>query len=117
MASFNHKCLAFFANSLGGWEVLFTGNRRSRLIGAPRIFLMRDVFRSAFVNAHHRSDDVHNLFLCDGSSSVTSGRGQPGLGGNLIMSRGLNGMASPHGSPCSETKSFSVTFVSSFGSR
>ena len=25
----------------------------------------------------HRTHDVRNLFLCDGSSFVTSGRGQP----------------------------------------
>jgi hypothetical protein len=28
---------------------------------------------------HHRTHDVANLFLCDGSSFVTSGRGQPTL--------------------------------------
>jgi choline dehydrogenase-like flavoprotein len=29
------------------------------------------------VNTDHRTHDVSNLFLCDGSSLVTSGRGQP----------------------------------------
>jgi choline dehydrogenase-like flavoprotein len=29
------------------------------------------------IDKHHRSHDVPNLFLCDGSSLVTSGRGQP----------------------------------------
>jgi choline dehydrogenase-like flavoprotein len=29
------------------------------------------------VDAHHRAHDVPNLFICDGSSLVTSGRGQP----------------------------------------
>jgi choline dehydrogenase-like flavoprotein len=29
------------------------------------------------INADHRTHDVPNLFLCDGSSFVTSGRGQP----------------------------------------
>jgi choline dehydrogenase-like flavoprotein len=29
------------------------------------------------VDPHHRSHDVPNLFICDGSSMVTSGRGQP----------------------------------------
>ena len=29
------------------------------------------------VDKHHRSHDVPNLFVCDGSSLVTSGRGQP----------------------------------------
>jgi len=33
--------------------------------------------KSSVVNADHRSHDVPNLFLCDGSSFVTSGRGQP----------------------------------------
>jgi choline dehydrogenase-like flavoprotein len=33
--------------------------------------------RSSVVDAHHRSHDVRNLFICDGSSFVTSGRGQP----------------------------------------
>jgi choline dehydrogenase-like flavoprotein len=31
------------------------------------------------VDRYHRSHDVPNLFLCDGSSLVTSGRGQPTL--------------------------------------
>jgi choline dehydrogenase-like flavoprotein len=29
------------------------------------------------VDRYHRSHDVPNLFICDGSSLVTSGRGQP----------------------------------------
>jgi choline dehydrogenase-like flavoprotein len=29
------------------------------------------------VDKHHRSHDIQNLFICDGSSLVTSGRGQP----------------------------------------
>jgi choline dehydrogenase-like flavoprotein len=33
--------------------------------------------KSSVVNADHRAHDVPNLFLCDGSSFVTSGRGQP----------------------------------------
>lgn len=33
--------------------------------------------RSSVVNAQHRAHDVPNLFLVDGSSFVTSGRGQP----------------------------------------
>jgi choline dehydrogenase-like flavoprotein len=32
---------------------------------------------TSVVDKHHRSHDVPNLFLCDGSSLVTSGRGQP----------------------------------------
>jgi len=33
--------------------------------------------RTSVVDRHHRAHDVRNLFLCDGSSFVTSGRGQP----------------------------------------
>ena len=33
--------------------------------------------KTSVVNADHRAHDVPNLFLCDGSSFVTSGRGQP----------------------------------------
>ena len=29
------------------------------------------------VDKYHRSHDIRNLFICDGSSMVTSGRGQP----------------------------------------
>jgi choline dehydrogenase-like flavoprotein len=33
--------------------------------------------RSSVVDRYHRTHDIRNLFLCDGSSLVTSGRGQP----------------------------------------
>jgi len=33
--------------------------------------------RKSVVDPYHRSHDVPNLFICDGSSLVTSGRGQP----------------------------------------
>jgi choline dehydrogenase-like flavoprotein len=33
--------------------------------------------KSSVINADHRTHDVKNVFLCDGSSLVTSGRGQP----------------------------------------
>ena len=33
--------------------------------------------RKSVVNKYHRAHDVSNLFICDGSSFVTSGRGQP----------------------------------------
>jgi choline dehydrogenase-like flavoprotein len=35
--------------------------------------------KSSVINPDHRTHDVKNLFLCDGSSLVTSGRGQPTL--------------------------------------
>jgi len=33
--------------------------------------------KDSVVNKYHRAHDVPNLFICDGSSLVTSGRGQP----------------------------------------
>ena len=33
--------------------------------------------KSSVVDKYHRAHDVRNLFVCDGSSFVTSGRGQP----------------------------------------
>jgi choline dehydrogenase-like flavoprotein len=33
--------------------------------------------KTSVIDPDHRTHDVRNLFLCDGSSMVTSGRGQP----------------------------------------
>jgi choline dehydrogenase-like flavoprotein len=33
--------------------------------------------KTSVINSDHRTHDIKNLFLCDGSSLVTSGRGQP----------------------------------------
>jgi choline dehydrogenase-like flavoprotein len=33
--------------------------------------------KASVINPDHRTHDISNLFLCDGSSLVTSGRGQP----------------------------------------
>ena len=33
--------------------------------------------KDSVINSDHRTHDIKNLFLCDGSSVVTSGRGQP----------------------------------------
>ena len=44
------------------------------LLGTCR---MGDDPQRSVVDRHHRSHDVQNLFICDGSSLVTSGRGQP----------------------------------------
>jgi choline dehydrogenase-like flavoprotein len=33
--------------------------------------------KTSVINSDHRTHDVQNLFICDGSSLVTSGRGQP----------------------------------------
>ena len=44
------------------------------LLGTAR---MGDNPRDSVVDRYHRAHDVRNLFICDGSSFVTSGRGQP----------------------------------------
>ena len=44
------------------------------LLGTCR--MGNDAQRSV-IDRHHRSHDIPNLFMCDGSSFVTSGRGQP----------------------------------------
>ncbi|ANO52388.1 GMC family oxidoreductase [Woeseia oceani] len=46
----------------------------AHLLGTCR---MGDDAETSVVDKHHRSHDVKNLFICDGSSFVTSGRGQP----------------------------------------
>jgi choline dehydrogenase-like flavoprotein len=46
----------------------------AHLLGTAR---MGNDPRTSVVDRYHRSHDVDNLFICDGSSMVTSGRGQP----------------------------------------
>ncbi|HET6630413.1 MAG TPA: GMC family oxidoreductase [Woeseiaceae bacterium] len=46
----------------------------AHLLGTCR---MGDDPATSVVDRYHRSHDVPNLFICDGSSFVTSGRGQP----------------------------------------
>jgi len=35
--------------------------------------------KSSVTDRFHRAHDVRNLFICDGSSLVTGGRGQPNM--------------------------------------
>jgi choline dehydrogenase-like flavoprotein len=49
-------------------------NSAMHLLGTCR---MGDDPRKSVVDRYHRTHDISNLFLCDGSSFVTSGRGQP----------------------------------------
>jgi choline dehydrogenase-like flavoprotein len=44
------------------------------LLGTCR---MGDDPATSVIDKHHRTHEIRNLFLCDGSSLVTSGRGQP----------------------------------------
>jgi len=46
----------------------------AHLLGTCR---MGDDPKTSVVDKYHRAHDVKNLFICDGSSFVTSGRGQP----------------------------------------
>ena len=46
----------------------------AHLLGTCR---MGDDPKQSVINRDHRAHDVPNLFICDGSSFVTSGRGQP----------------------------------------
>ena len=46
----------------------------AHLLGTCR---MGDDPATSVVDRYHRAHDVPNLFVCDGSSLVTSGRGQP----------------------------------------
>ena len=46
----------------------------AHLLGTAR---MGDDPAASVIDPYHRSHDVPNLFICDGSSFVTSGRGQP----------------------------------------
>ena len=58
----------YWAHEVG----LSTGGEH--LLGTAR---MGDDPASSVIDRYHRSHDVPNLFICDGSSFVTSGRGQP----------------------------------------
>jgi choline dehydrogenase-like flavoprotein len=62
----------------GAQKIWRGGPRISRgsvhLLGTAR---MGNDPASSVVDKYHRAHDVRNLFICDGSSFVTSGRGQP----------------------------------------
>jgi choline dehydrogenase-like flavoprotein len=65
------------AGALKLWRGPITERRFSvHLLGTCR--MGNDPAKSV-IDRYHRTHDVPNLFLCDGSSFVTSGRGQPTL--------------------------------------
>jgi choline dehydrogenase-like flavoprotein len=63
------------AGALKVWRTPITERRGGvHLLGTCR--MGNDPTKSV-IDKYHRTHDVPNLFLCDGSSFVTSGRGQP----------------------------------------
>ncbi|MBX3695408.1 MAG: GMC family oxidoreductase [Steroidobacteraceae bacterium] len=63
------------AGALRTWRYPVVESTASpHLLGTCR---MGDDPESSVVDREHRSHEVRNLFICDGSSFVTSGRGQP----------------------------------------
>ncbi|MCH8868059.1 MAG: GMC family oxidoreductase, partial [Proteobacteria bacterium] len=63
------------AGAVKSWRLpILTTTGGEHLLGTCR---MGDDPTTSVVDSTHRSHDVPNLFICDGSSFVTSGRGQP----------------------------------------
>lgn len=63
------------AGATSSWAAPVTAQQNGlHLLGTCR---MGDDPRTSVIDKYHRTHDVRNLFLCDGSSLVTSGRGQP----------------------------------------
>jgi len=63
------------AGARQSWRFPISGQQGgAHLLGTCR---MGNDPESSVVDKYHRTHDVPNLFLCDGSSLVTSGRGQP----------------------------------------
>jgi choline dehydrogenase-like flavoprotein len=78
MAKFLEDRAFEIMQAAGAQHVWRSGPRARRggvhLLGTAR---MGNDPKSSVVDKYHRSHDVPNLFVCDGSSFVTSGRGQP----------------------------------------
>lgn len=79
------KCAAFLtarateiaeaAGALKTWpELIQPQTLAVHLLGTCR---MGNDRRTSVIDRSHRTHDVPNLFICDGSSMVTSSRGQP----------------------------------------
>ena len=63
------------AGALETWKTPVVESINSpHLLGTAR---MGNDPKTSVVDKYHRAHDVPNLFVCDGSSFVTSGRGQP----------------------------------------
>ena len=67
--------IAQAAGAQHAWREPITYQTRGpHLLGTCR---MGDNPATSVIDKYHRAHDIPNLFLCDGSSLVTSGRGQP----------------------------------------
>jgi choline dehydrogenase-like flavoprotein len=67
--------IAKAAGALKAWDAPIEPQTLAvHLLGTCR---MGDDPRTSVVDRYHRTHDVRNLFICDGSSMVTSSRGQP----------------------------------------
>ena len=63
------------AGAIKSWDApILPSDGSVQLLGTAR---MGNARRESVVDRDHRAHDVPNLFVCDGSSMVTSGRGQP----------------------------------------
>jgi choline dehydrogenase-like flavoprotein len=63
------------AGAVNRWSLPITEQQFAvHLLGTCR---MGNDPKTSVINADHRTHDIKNLFVCDGSSLVTSGRGQP----------------------------------------
>jgi choline dehydrogenase-like flavoprotein len=67
--------IAHAAGALAVWSApVIAQTLAVHLLGTCR---MGNDPRTSAVDRYHRTHDVRNLFICDGSSMVTSSRGQP----------------------------------------
>lgn len=70
---------------------VYSQNSSMHLLGTCR---MGNDPATSVVDKYHRTHDVPNLFLCDGSSFVTSGRGQPTMTIQALAFRAADHIAS-----------------------
>jgi choline dehydrogenase-like flavoprotein len=78
MATFLQERAVEIADAAGAAKIwaqdVVPGTLQAHLLGTCR---MGDDPATSVVDRYHRSHEISNLFICDGSSFVSSGRGQP----------------------------------------
>lgn len=101
MRFFRDRCLQLLdaAGARETWSLpVMEQEASNHLLGTCR---MGDDPDTSVVDRHNRAHDVPNLFICDGSSLVTSGRGQPTMtiqalafraGEYIVQQAGKNGI-------------------------